>query len=379
MTAAKNLERVIYLPGLNAIRFYAAFSVVVGHTSNNFGDIRTQAGDYPPLNWFLLDPQSAVNLFFVLSGFLITYLLLREQAQAGEISVRRFYMRRILRIWPLYYAILLLCLLVLPLAIGPNYPLYDISWAKRLLLLLLLPNFASALGPLSHLWSIGLEEQFYLTWPWVVRNKTAFLKIALGVVLVKIMITPAILWIGNESITHLFLTLRFECMAIGALGAYLFHARHPILKRVYSLPVKILSLAGFVYLAIFDVPLTEPVILLSSVLFLLLILYVVSEPKIGRILDTPALDQLGKISYGIYLIHYPVIYLAIYALNQLKVAEGPLYTALLYCVVIACTLGLGFLSYYGFERPFLKLKDRFAVIATRSAARRVIVEDTPLS
>ncbi len=366
----------IHLPGLNAIRFYAAFSVLVGHASNNFGELRTRPSNYPLLNAVLLDPQSGVNLFFVLSGFLITLLLLREQSTAGEISARRFYARRILRIWPLYYAILAICLVLLPLTIGPAYPLYSISWDKRILLILLLPNFLSALGPISHLWSIGLEEQFYLAWPWVVKNKANFLKITCGVVLVKILLTPVIAMIGNPGMTNLFLTLRFESMAIGAVGAYLYHHRHPILDFAQKPPVKVIVFAGIAYLAVMDVPFSEPVILISSLAFLLLIIYVVTGAKTVRILDTPVLDQLGKVSYGIYMAHYPVIYVVVYNLHRLNVVEGPTYDAILYATVIAITLGFAFASYYGFERPFLKLKDRFTVLPAHHFQGKSIIEET---
>ena len=354
----------VRLPGLNGIRFYAAISVLVGHVSNNFGEMRTQASSFPLLNIFLLDPQSGVNLFFVLSGFLITCLLLREKSQAGEISIRKFYARRILRIWPLYYGTLLAGTVILPLLVGPSYPLYAIPWSKSVLLLLFLPNFLSALGPLSHLWSIGLEEQFYLTWPWIVNHKTAFLKFTLGVLFVKIILTPVIQIIGNQGMANLFLTLRFECMAVGALGAYLFFNRHQALALLHSVYLKLVVFAGFALLAIVDVPLSEPMILASSLIFLLAILYVVSVPKLGAFLDLPLLDQLGKVSYGIYMIHYPATYLVVYTLYRAGFAEGPLYDWVIYTAVTAITLASSFASYYGFERPFLKIKDRFAVIPT---------------
>jgi peptidoglycan/LPS O-acetylase OafA/YrhL len=95
----------IHFPGLDALRFYAAMSVVVIHTATNFGDLRLRSSKIPLLDALALDAQSAVSLFFVLSGFLITYLLLTEHSRTGTVQVRPFYMRRILRIWPLYYAL----------------------------------------------------------------------------------------------------------------------------------------------------------------------------------------------------------------------------------------------------------------------------------
>jgi peptidoglycan/LPS O-acetylase OafA/YrhL len=353
-------DRSIQLPGLNALRFYAAFSVLVGHICNNFGELRTQVSSFPLLNAFLLDPQSAVNLFFVLSGFLITYLLLREKSQNGKISVRKFYLRRILRIWPLYYSVLFICTFLLPFVLGPSYSLYSFPFSKEILLITMLPNFVGELGPLSHLWSIGLEEQYYLSWPWVVKHEDNFQKIALGIVLVKIMITPVIMILGNSAITNLFLTLRFECMAIGAMGAYFYYCQHPLMKTICSIPGKLVVCLGMIYLATQDVPLTEPVVLIVSVLFLMLIINIVSNKQIGQAFDHPWLDRLGKVSYGIYMFHYPIVYLVIFTLYTYHIPEGLTYTEILYSAAITITLGLAFASYYLFERPFLRLKDRFA-------------------
>ena len=100
MQAAANLQeelaipvsrsKRVYFPGLNALRFYAAISVVIAHTSGNFGEMRTRPAHYALLNALALDAQSAVNLFFVLSGFLITYLLFKEQSEPAPFRCANF-------------------------------------------------------------------------------------------------------------------------------------------------------------------------------------------------------------------------------------------------------------------------------------------------
>ena len=134
----------------------------------------------------------------MLSGFLISYLLLTEQKVAGSISVAKFYGRRILRIWPLYYLLVLLTFVVLPpiaLFAVPTYSaLMPASvWWTLPLYALLLPHVALTLFPpvpfAEPLWSIGVEEQFYLLWPVFVKYVRPFLggtlAIALGAVALK--------------------------------------------------------------------------------------------------------------------------------------------------------------------------------------------------
>jgi peptidoglycan/LPS O-acetylase OafA/YrhL len=160
------MEKRIYFKNLNALRFIAATLVIFHHVEqyklwaklpNIFG--------HPTIDAL---GHKAVSFFFVLSGFLITYLLMVENTQTGKIDVRNFYIRRILRIWPLYYFIVLLCLFVLP-------NIFDLSvlgsqiYTKHFpivtsLLLLVLPNVVRLFQPGivggNQLWSIGVEEQF---------------------------------------------------------------------------------------------------------------------------------------------------------------------------------------------------------------------------
>ncbi len=355
----------IYFPGLNALRFYAAMSVVIAHTSNNFGEMRTRPANYTLLDALTLDAQSAVNLFFVLSGFLITYLLLEEQSETGTVSVRQFYVRRILRIWPLYYLIALIGFGVLPILLGPTYALWSPPAIKVVLTIFLLANLASPLGPLQHLWSIGLEEQFYLVWPWVVRRLHSFLRVVGGILILKVALAPVVARFNSDAITQLFLGLRFECMAIGALGAYIYFRKSAWLKLVYIPFAQVAALVGVVSLALVDVQLTEVMILLTSIAFVVLILNMATNERSWFTLENPVLNKLGQMSYGIYMYHYPLLYVVIFALRTFGVQEGDTYSLILYMTTLCGTLGLAGISYRWFEAPFLQLKNRFAIIESQ--------------
>ena len=144
----------IYFPNLNGLRFFAALSVMVYH----FFGINVLNGHF------------GVILFFVLSGFLITYLLLEELKNTDTISIKKFYVRRILRIWPLYFFILLLSTVLIFFETG-----IDNSYSQALpYYLFFIPNLAFVMNiGIKYavvLWSVGAEEQFYLVWPWIIRK-----------------------------------------------------------------------------------------------------------------------------------------------------------------------------------------------------------------
>jgi peptidoglycan/LPS O-acetylase OafA/YrhL len=300
---------------LDAVRFYAAIAVVVAHLERNFAELRSQPAIFEPIRIFFIDAQIAVTLFFVLSGFLITYLLLAEYERTAGVQVRNFYIRRTLRIWPLYYLIAIPGILLFP-ALGAD----QVTTGRAALILFLLANFAGPLGPLGHLWSIAIEEQFYLMWPLVLRRgPQALLKIAGGVIIIKLMVAPMIASMNIVGAENLLVGLRFEAMAIGAL--------------VHKM---------------------------AAVVWMVLLLNVATNPRALLHIDVPVVNQLGKISYGIYMYHFPVLYLILYAFQQLNIPEGPITNVGLYITVIGGTLLVAALSYRFFEQPFLRLKERFA-------------------
>ena len=151
------MNKTIHLPGLNGLRAIAALSVMWGHTfQSDFGNWGVEGFALPVV-------ADGVTLFFVISGFLITYLLLNEQEQSHTISIPKFYMRRVLRIWPIYYLYLLVAVLVISTGNNPNIWYYCFFTANIPFIL------TAGIWPIVHYWSIGVEEQFYLFWPWLVK------------------------------------------------------------------------------------------------------------------------------------------------------------------------------------------------------------------
>lgn len=344
-----------HLPGLNTLRFYAALCVVLAHLDSQF--------DVPnPLTkaiaFFTLDAQSAVNFFFVLSGFLITLLLLRERATNGQISVRDFYARRGRRIWPLYYGMVFIGLLLLPWLFGESYPLAEPHPTQWLFVLLLLPNFAGLSAPLAHLWTIGIEEQFYAVWPWTARRDGILLRAIAGVLILKIALVSLGTFLFPPRMLALLMDLRYESMAIGAFAAFVYFKQAPIMKWLYHPLSQWLAAVLMLCFVVWTFPQSLRVVLVSSCSFAIIILNVATNPRAWLRLNHPWGERLGKISYGIYMVHFPVLFLCVFLIARLQLPQIP-YIILLYALTIGATILAASLSYQYFELPIQRTRWRF--------------------
>ena len=372
----------VYFPGLNGLRFVAAFMVMASHIEQLKKDEHLPNLDA----WPMLGEagQNGVCLFFVLSGFLITYLLLQEDRVTGTISVGNFYIRRILRIWPLYYLIVTLGFFVLPYLIqvsGLENALQTAYWPKFVLFLLFLPNLAMVAFPqvpfTAQAWSIGTEEQFYLLWPWMLRRFKKVLPWMLGGITIGIVLIRKALFILRDhfpdgasksaiSLTAEFLnTFSIECMAIGGFGAWLLFNNKQKVLRVLFLP----STQVFLFAAIIGSLCTGLFghikfrDLVNSVLFICIILNLAGNPRSLLTLENNFYQFMGRISYGIYMFHPLCFYLVYYAFRSF-LYQGPLWITnlILYIFVASLSTLMAWASFALFEKRFLRLKNRFSLI-----------------
>ena len=221
----------VQFPNLNGLRFLAAFGVIIHHIEQgkSFYGLPNCWGSHGMLEL----GGRCVSFFFVLSGFLITYLLKDEQQLFGSINIRQFYVRRILRIWPLYYMIVVLSFFILPafscFHIIGYPPMWDGWFWKKLLLYV---AFAGYIAPMvapnvqyaGPLWSVGVEECFYLAWPWLVKYvRRRLAPLALLVVISLPLIRTITDLSGHGRPLFVLNNLRFDDMAVGALYAMLLH------------------------------------------------------------------------------------------------------------------------------------------------------------
>jgi peptidoglycan/LPS O-acetylase OafA/YrhL len=416
-----------YFPGLNALRFFAAMAVMITHVEftkkvmlhgdrfwlkidpwfqgNGFLSIMRE-GPPAPIHW--LSPfvtfggYIGVIFFFVLSGFLITYLLLEEKRVSSTVAVKKFYVRRILRIWPLYYFLVILGFFVLH-----NFSLFEVIsqedeffkhyWLNLFSYIFLLPNLGfafvmEAVPNLGHLWSIGVEEQFYLFWPLLLKYSKkpmrtlwyfliailSFKLISFGVIKVFFPGPPPdpdlMIFSPVETFKRFIGSLKFEAMAMGGIGAgWVFYDYKRILTLLYTRLAQWLALLAIPVIVLFTpVQLYLALYLFFSVPFLVIILNVATNPNCIYRLNGPILNYLGKISYGIYMYHLICIAFVFNVLDTWlhfpRILEG-WHDALLYLFSIPLTLAVSAMSYHFLEYPFIRKKRTFTTIISGDDAR----------
>jgi peptidoglycan/LPS O-acetylase OafA/YrhL len=354
----------IHFKGLNALRLYAAVSVVIHHIMFN---PRVWYGlpDLPDtVGRFFINGTVAVHLFYVLSGFLITYLMLVERERSGTVAIKKFYVRRVLRIWPLYFALILATAVILPLVVTDfKNPLSNTFLA--VLLLLFQGNIAFILyypfPPLEHLWSIAIEEQFYLVIPHIGKSGANLVKVFITIIVFWWSLMAIMGWLMPDNFFTILVTYtRYDCIAIGGLFACAYYYKHWILKWIYHPIVGALSVVVVVAVAIFfPETIGIPYTVFTAVSFGVLMLNVATNEKFFLKLDHPWLEKAGNWSYAIYMVH-PFLLLIFLSAVHTHMNE-PFYQFAIYPIIIISTIVLSWLSYRFFETPFLRLKDRFKV------------------
>ena len=308
-----------------------------------------------------------VDLFFALSSFLITTLLLREQEVTGRIDVVSFYLRRVLRIWPLYFTFLLV---VAPL-VRTIIPDDRLPARDTVAFTLLVGNWAFVIWGYAHsvvgpLWSVSVEEQFYLVWPQLLRRFSRRLSGALlGVWGVSVTTRTVLVLMGAvhpqiwcNTLVHL------DPIACGGLLAVISRKRKIVLgtlSRVALLccGVGVFALAGrFGDFAGPRALVSYPVVALASCGFIAAGLHPRTELT-RHPLSRPVL-YLGKISYGLYVFHLMFI-----TLLGVGAAHIPGRRVLLIGAAFLCSVVAAASSYHVLERPFLALKKRVTYIPSR--------------
>lgn len=352
-----------HYPALDGLRGLAILLVVIYH---NFGFI-----DYFFFGWL------GVDLFFVLSGFLITDILLKTLGEKNYL--KNFYIRRMLRIFPLYYLALVIFLVVVPrLVTTPDLTYYS---NNQVWLWTYFQNWLYIFKPagqtqaLHHLWSLAVEEQFYLLWPLAIllirkpRPLLVFISLLLiGVILLR-------LWVWNNQITNLayfnlYTFSRIDGICIGCMVALIQRIDSQFLKRYTPAIVLFFAAVNFIFFFInrqyhFSFPYLA---LAGYTTFAMIFGLLVNEAVTGgtKIIDyifsIPILKFFGKISYSFYILHWP-LYLIIHPFlfpwlsDHIKGSPGQ-FTVSLITTLLAVLVS--WLSYRYYERYFLKLKQKFA-------------------
>ena len=378
----KNGQSHIYFKGLNGLRFFAALAVILTHVE--LVKARCGVANLWQTKLFTELGSLGVYFFFVLSGFLITYLLFVEREKTGSVNVKNFYLRRVFRIWPLYYLTMFLGFFVYPNIQFFEIPNYSQSflenfWGNFWFYLFIFPNMAFSLYPsvphIGQSWSIGVEEQFYLLWPWLIKKiKASFKAISVFIAIVLIIKVSVVLlrnyyglYTGPFAVFTRFLAMsKLECMAIGGLGAYVLYYRSAIwLKYTYHKVTQIIGYLGVVFLLMVDYTFVQDMIhMVYSLFFLIIIVNVSSNPKPIFSLHNSWLEQLGKISYGIYMFHFAIVYTTINLMAPIFEGntDGVVFNFLAYAISIGMTVLISWMSYEFIEKRFILKKNKFSSV-----------------
>ena len=370
-------SRKIFFPNLDGLRFFAFFAVFLFHSFYTSDATIKSSPVYQFCFNITRQGHLGVNFFFVLSGFLITYLLLSEKQLAGRIAIGAFYIRRILRIWPLYYVVVFLGFVVYPwikIHFGQNLPQ---ETAQPWYFIFFLSNFNNLYHgcqtpTLTLLWSVSVEEQFYLIWPLLVAmvSQRRMGWLFGGVIAMSLIFR----------ITHIHepLVLGWHTlgvigdMALGGLLAWLCFRDERLINAVGRLPRWVI---GLVYMLGVLIIYGSPTLLqlpgyaaIERLVLGLFFGFVLLEQNYAQYsffkmssLRFPT--YWGTYTYGLYCLHYLALLAGIQIMRRLGLnysVTGVVLGDNLAGLVIA--LIVSWISFNFYEKYFLKLKNRFAFI-----------------
>lgn len=353
-----------YISELNALRAVGVVAVILFHlwpsSSTPWGPLR--------LSWILMDS------FFVLSGFLITGILLDSRERPDY--YKSFYVRRVLRIFPLYYVVITLVTLALLFQHGDNIAMR--TWGSPGWFFVYLGNFPTAIRntwpakPFGPLWSLQVEEQFYLLFPLLVHRlkKGTLARVLWGLVAFSLIARLCVYWLlpGNQSVQYVLLPLRMDGLALGAWVALRFR-QGPWALRKGRVTI---GMAGWTTFAIvigllggsWDNAIIRTIgFFISSVActYILLWLILYRGSRLTAVLRSQPIQYLSKISYALYLLHMlvreTVATILTRTIGASYLNDGFANLALVFLLsLIAASISWRFL-----ESPLLRLDPRIAV------------------
>ena len=370
-----------YFFRLDALRFMAFAIVFLNHITFFLHWPPTESVPGTPAYVYFETGDLGVGFFFVLSGFLITYLLEKEYAKTGTISFKNFYTRRILRIWPLYF-LALGTIIVISLTFK-GFTLYKtgLDWHEILYHVFFFGNVFRAFQNTSNdmiaiLWSIAVEEQFYVLWPLIYRFTRKYIGwvIALGII---VSMGFRYYYANNLEVREFYTPCVMIYLFVGtAIGIYGTYFREWIQGKALRIGlaaaagvIGVLSVRGFMF------PYHYPqwFIALDGLLFAscfgIMILCAAfgnsSRRSQGLRAQNPieaVLEYLGTVSYGLYVYHLIALTIVVYIAQKIgfqytNLASGHFFV--LACSTLALTVAIASTSYYLWEKPFLKLKEKF--------------------
>jgi peptidoglycan/LPS O-acetylase OafA/YrhL len=344
-----------YMPQLDALRAFAVLAVMVHHF--------LPVDRYLPTDYLTLG-LIAVRLFFVLSGFLITGILLGYRRDEPKNALRRFYFRRVLRIFPIYYLTLFVALALQVHAIQQG-ALWHLTYLSNFVA----PFHPEWMGPASHFWTLAVEEQFYFVWPFIMlfTPRRHLAKVIIGTVALAVIFRAVVLWtlVVPIEAAGVFTFATLDSLGGGALLALLryeekLRPRIPRLMKLFLIAgFAILALTTFGYVYKIGFRIVYTLLTLGVSLVFVVLIEKTSRGFNGRaksVMEHPVLLYIGKISYGLYVYHNFMLAIVLYFLLKTGIGHDYRFIAPLSTLL---TFATAMTSWHLIERPLSQLKNKF--------------------
>ena len=342
-------SRIRKIGQLDSIRAFAAFSVILYHFIPEY-----KLGNFQ-LGWI------GVDVFFVISGYLITAILLEQKEFVSQktLIIKNFIIKRALRLFPVYYLFISFFFLLMILFSLYVWDSGDWIFFYTYTQNILFYNEGWKGIQVNHLWTLAVEEQFYICWPWILillANKWV-----IRFLLVLVSVTIFFKCIIDSDRIRMLTFYHFDTLGSGALIAFLFKREkyEPLLRRFMGISIYLvlITLLLLVFGTIYSLHQSFIVIsVLTLSLSLLIGCYYGYGGVVGKVMNSSSIQYLGKISYGLYLFHKPIPYFLKLITQRIGIAINNfllLFLSLFLVVIIS------HFSYIFIEKRFLKLKDKY--------------------
>jgi len=348
------------IPSLNGLRAFSIILVILSHLLI----VESFPGDIKILLRPFANGEIGVRIFFVISGFLITWLLLKERERTGKINLRKFYLRRLLRIFPVFYFYLFVVWLsgkILGNEVEPGILFVSTVYLQNF-------SFAGSHWLIAHSWSLAVEEQFYLIWPWISRKTNKILPSSIVVLVFVIGAFARVVAYKYPSYSN-FLLLPFlqhaDFLFSGCVLAFMRFNNNKRLDGLFKRINGTIILVGLFLVFVLgyyegDSNLDRYLLPISgtymSVYFMLLIGWTTSghhnKNIIVRVLNLKIVDKIGILSYSLYVWQQ---FFLVPSYNTYSTYWWTIFPQNMFLLCIAV-----FISYNLIEKPFLALKKQFS-------------------
>ena len=384
MSADKSPSLIVgrHYPAIDGLRALAVLLVMLFHASTTAMSVSVACQSGWAYYTLAFLGSSGVTLFFLISGFLITGILMDTSTEKH--ALRKFYIRRSLRIFPLYFAALAMIMYV-SLQANPESSLrpdifYYIFYIQNWMIFIDPANpslYDKTYFLFLHFWSLAIEEQFYVFWPFVLffflrRDLRPVLLALISIMcLISVILRLTMFSYYDWVIPYTWTLSRLDGLLVGALIAYGLRAKPDLLQKIarlgaypmivlIMLMILVLSMNAEDMASLYNAN-TRYIVTLSTIFYAILIMTVICRPeaRVSRLFQHKAFRPTAEISYGLYVFHFPVMKLMGPLVDPLEYGFWGNHNVILVAGFLI-TYAIAWNSFHYFEKPILKLKDRWA-------------------